>query len=266
MVEGGLYGSVAQRRLQAGALESLEATRRTPGAVFAARMSGTEDPERFGWDRISAILRAEGAMTFRMIAAGACPEVERRLAALGFAVAWWDVFEGSRDEVAVACDGVLAAPRNDVAPLVPFPGDEAEFLARVQAFMAKGGVAPFPAQVLSGETGAAALAVLGDARDGSMVATAFAHFPYNRHSPHRATAWAGLATVREDFRGRGIGVWVNALALRRAVIDLRAERAQEFARKSNAASRRMIERCGLRLRPDLLSGIAQPLGSASFTR
>ena len=88
MVEGGLYGSVAQRRLQAGALESLEATRRTPGAVFAARMSGTEDPERFGWDRISAILRAEGAMTFRMIAAAACPEVERRLAELGFAVAW----------------------------------------------------------------------------------------------------------------------------------------------------------------------------------
>ena len=45
-----------------------------------------------------------------------------------------------------------------------------------------------------------------------------------------------------------------------------AERVQEYARTSNVPSCRMIERCGLRLRPDVRSGIAQPIGARSFTR
>ena len=120
--------------------------------------------------------------------------------------------------------------------------------------------------MLSGQTGPATLAVLADPADGSIAATAFSYFPYNRHSPHHATAWAGLVAVRDDMRGRGVGIRVNALALRQAVGDLGADRVQEFARTTNVASCRMIERCGLRLRADLRSGIAQPEGAQSFTR
>ena len=263
---GGLYGDAAQRRSQAAALASEETTKRTPGAVFAARLAGTDDPERFGWDRIDRVLRDEGAITFRMVGTETCREVARRLAELGSTIAWWDVFEGSRDEIAVACDRILAGTRDDLVPLDPPPGGEARFFEGVQEFLAAAGITPFPARVLSGGAGSAALSVLGDPRDRSIVATAFAHFPYNRFSPHHSTAWAGLVAVREDFRGKGFGARVNALTLHRAANDLGALRVHEFARTTNTASCRMIESCGLRLRRDVRSGIAQPSGAASFTR
>lgn len=262
----GLYGSEAQRRLQAASLAAAAATRETPGAVFAARMAGTDDPDRLGWDRIEAILRDEGAITFRMASAKARPEVERRLAEIGCGITWWDVFDAPRETVQATCGDILARQENDLRPAAPSAFADPAFLEQVQAFMAERGVAPYPAQVLSGKTGPAALAVLTDPDDGSIVATAFTYFPYNRHSPHRATAWAGLVTVREDMRGRGVGIRVNALVLQQAVGKLGAERVQEYARTSNVASCRMIERCGLRHRPDIRSGIAQPDGAQSFTR
>ena len=168
----GLYGNDAQRRLQAVSLASLDAARATPGAVFAARMPGTDDPDRLGWDRIAATLRDQGAITFRMIPADACPEIERRLADIGCEITWWDVFDGPRDAILAACDGHLATPRDDLVPVGPQAVADPGFLEQVQAFMAARGVAPYPAQVLSGQTGPATLAVLTDPADGSIAATA----------------------------------------------------------------------------------------------
>jgi hypothetical protein len=262
----GLYGGEAQRRLQAMSLAAAGAVRETPGAVFAARMAGTDDPDRIGWNQIGATLRDEGAMTFRMIPVDECPEVERRLAGIGCAITWWDVFDGSDDDIGTACGDVLQDQTGEFAVAGRSAAADGDFLEDIQALMASCGVAPFPAQVLSGSMGPSALAVLVGPDDGAIVATAFAYFPYNRHSPYRASAWAGLVAVREDVRKRGIGVRANALALREVVSDLGAKRVQEYARTSNVPSCRMIERCGLRLRPDVRSGIAQPVGARSFTR
>ncbi len=262
----GHYGSAAQQKLQAATLAAADTLRDTPGAVFAARMAGTDDPDRFGWDRIEQILRDQGAITFRMTPTEDCPDIERRLAEIGCTITWWDVFDGPRDSIQTACGHALGQARDDLVPATPSGPDESAFFEKVQDFIARCGIAPYPAQVLSGQTGPAALAVLTDPADGTIAATAFAYFPYNAHGPHHATAWAGLVAVREDQRKRGIGVRVNALALRAAVNDLGAERVQQFARTTNLASCRMIERCGLLLRPDVRSGIAQPAGAQSFTR
>lgn len=148
----------------------------------------------------------------------------------------------------------------------PSASDDAAIFERAQAFMAECGVAPYPTQVLSGGLCPAAFAVLSKPEDGSIVATAFSYFPYNRHSTYKRSAWAGLVAVRKDMRGRGLGAFVNALVLKKAVEEMGAERVQEFARTSNIASCRMIEHCGLSLRSDVRSGIAQPAEAASFTR
>lgn len=264
--ERGLFGSDLQRRLQAATLAAASHYRDTPGAVFAARMAGTDDPKRFGWDRIEGILRNEGAITFRMIPTDRCPQIEQRLSEFGSTIAWWDVFEGSADEIRAACEHILDGRREGVLKIEPSASDDDAFFERAQAFMAKSGVAPYPRQVLSGEFGPAALAVLSEPNDGSIAATAFSYFPYNRYSPHSKTAWAGLVAVREELRGQGLGVFVNALVLKRAVEELGAEKVQEFARTSNVASCRMIAQCGLSLRSDVRAGIAQPVEAASFTR
>jgi RimJ/RimL family protein N-acetyltransferase len=119
--------------------------------------------------------------------------------------------------------------------------------------------------VLSGRCGPAVLEALAEA-DGAIAATAFAHLPYNRHSAHRDSASAGLAAVAPGRRGQGLGAAVNARALARAVGELGAARVQEFAAAENAASRRMIERCGLLRDPGVLSGIVAARGAGRFTR
>lgn len=160
----------------------------------------------------------------------------------------------------------VARSRDGLVPVRPSAAGNGGFFGRGQAFMDECGVAPFPAEVLSGNLGPAALAVLTDPEDGSITATALSYFPFNRHSAHRFTAWAGLVAVREDLRNQGVGVRVNALVLHEAIDAAGAERVQEYARPSNVASCRMIERCGLPLRTDVRSGIARPTGAGSFTR
>lgn len=262
----GLFGNDLQRKLQAAALANVHDYRNTPGAVFAARMAGTDDPDKFGWGRIERVLADEGALTFRMIPIDQCAQVEKSLKEFGCTISWWDVFDGSTDEIRAACENIVGRPRADFALIEPSSTDDAAVFERAQAFMAESGVAPYPMQVLSGSMGPAALAVLATPDDGSIAATAFSYFPYNRYSPHSKVAWAGLVAVREDLRGQGLGAYVNALVLKKAVDELGAERVQEFARTSNMASCRMIEHCGLSLRSDVRSGIAQPAEAANFTR
>lgn len=262
----GLFGNDLQRKLQAAALANVREYRDTPGAVFAARMAGTDDPDKFGWDRIEGVLDDEGAITFRMIPIDQCAEVEQRLKEIGCTISWWDVFDGPADEVRAACEKIAGRPRAEFALIEPSASDDAAVFERVQAFMAKSGVAPYPMQVLSGGMGPAALVALATPDDGSIAATAFSYFPYNRYSAHAKAAWAGLVAVREDLRGQGLGAYVNALVLKKAIEELGAERVQEFARTSNIASCKMIEHCGLSLRSDVRSGIAQPAEAANFTR
>lgn len=264
--ERGLFGNDLQRRLQAATLAAADEYRDTPGAVFAGRMAGTDDPERFGWDRIEGILRNEGAITFRMIPADRCAQIEQSLAGIGCTITWWDVFDGPADEISAACENIVNRPREDFFRIESSASDDVALFERAQAFMAECGVAPYPTQVLSGKLGPAALTVLTEPEDESIAATAFSYFPYNRYSTHSKTAWAGLVAVSEVLRGRGLGTFANALVLKKAVEELGAERVQEFARTSNVASCRMIEHCGLSLRSEVRAGIAQPAESASFTR
>jgi len=264
--ERGLFGSDLQRKLQAASLANVREYRDTPGAVFAARMAGTDDPDRFGWDRIKQVLRNEGAITFRMIPTDQCAPIEKKLAEIGCTISWWDVFDAQADEIKAACEHVLISPCEDVVQLNASASDNGNLFESAQAFMAECGVAPYPAQVLSGSLGPAAFAALSKPEDGSIVATAFSYFPYNRYSEHWKTAWAGLVAVSEEMRGRGLGVFVNALVLKSIVEDYGAERVQEFARTSNFASCKMIERCGLTLRKEFHAGIAQPCEATSFTR
>jgi hypothetical protein len=81
--ERGLFGNAAQRKLQAGALAAASEYRDTPGAVFAARMAGTDDPEKLGWDRIEGILRNDGAITFRMLVCLAVVSAPARKSVVG---------------------------------------------------------------------------------------------------------------------------------------------------------------------------------------
>lgn len=260
-----LFGSANQQSLQAAALAGIEAARSTPGAVFAARMAGTDDPDRLGWATIEKVLSEQGALTFRMIPAAECARIERHLARLGCHIVWWDVFEGKRADVETACNAILQQTPAELRRLRAPECPTDRLISHVQEFMDACGVAPLPGWVLAGRAGPAALIILASS-DGSIAATAFAYFPYNRFSPHRETAWGGLVCVRDELRGLGVGAYTNALMLIAAFGDLGSSRVHEFARAINLQSCRMIERCGLLRNERFRSGIAQPNGESLFTR
>ena len=106
----GLHGTEAQKALQATALADAPSARVRPGAVFAVRMRGTDNPERLGWDKIMKALSEDGAFAFRMIPAVQCAKVEQRLGEAGYRIDWWDVFEGEADDVLSAIETVLVSP------------------------------------------------------------------------------------------------------------------------------------------------------------
>lgn len=264
--DDGLYGTEQSRRLQGSAISDHEWTRQTPGANFGARCVGTDDPDRLGWGVIERILARDGRMTFRMISSEARDRVAARLANLGYQVDWYGIFEAGAADALEVVETVLASPLPaDIHVLSPAAATDATFIPHVQAFMADQGIAPFPAKVLDGRLGPSALEVLTDANN-QVIATSFSYFPFNQYSPYAETAWCGLVAVDPVRRGQGLGTAINARAIASAIRVLGAKRVQEYAAPENHASRQMIERCGLRLNPRLLTGSVGPLGAERFTR
>jgi RimJ/RimL family protein N-acetyltransferase len=135
---------------------------------------------------------------------------------------------------------------------------------RLQHFVADNGMAPLPGSLLVEAPGqATAILVDGDERP---VAVATAYFAHNVHSPYHRNAWIGMVTVDQRMRGNGVGRYVNALAIRRAIENLGAERVNELVSSTNAPSRRMVQACGLAPEPGLVVGVSVPADADRFTR
>ena len=114
-----------------------------------------------------------------------------------------------------------------------------------------------------GEYGSVSNAVLVD--DGNVVAYAFAYFPHNKFSGHVKNAWCGLVAVSPDYRGMGLGKYVNALLISNCVIHLKAESIHQSVAPDNLTSRKMVESSGLQLESGLICGLATNAGDR-FTR
>lgn len=136
--------------------------------------------------------------------------------------------------------------------------------AQLQTFLLAHGIAPFAASILTGAAAPATTWAILDPDD-AIVASAHGYRPHNAFSPRHGWSWGGLVAVAPALRGRGLATVVNARMAQSCFEDLGAEAIYELVAPTNAPSRRMIERCGLALDPDLKCGIATK-GAARFTR
>jgi hypothetical protein len=258
-------GTEAQIRLQQKADAFSDWLYETRGACHTGRFLGTDDPETLGWDTILQHLRRDRVFGFRMVAAKDIVSLRERLADYGFRIDFWDVYSAPADRIRSATEeaAVTALPEG----LGLAGSDElqdVETIRRIQECMLRNGIAPFSGRMLSGQSGPSVTIAVRD-QAGHFVATAYGNFPYNRHSPYRATAWGGLVAVDRSQRGKGLGALVNALMVRECVTGLGAEQVQEFVAETNAVSRRMVEGSGLRLDPSVKCGVATSEGER-FTR
>lgn len=262
----GYFGTESQRRLQALSEASADFIRETPGASQGGRFLGCDDPDRLGWERISAFLDRDGIFGFRMIPAAGVEDLRSRLAKWSFRLDTWEVFLADRAGTLAASEAIIARGLPDGLHDLDAPTEpESEYTARIQALMGAAGVVPFSGSLLVGALGPARTPVVGD-RSGAIVAAAHCYLPHNAYSAYCRYAWGGLVAVAESQRGKGLGTYINARMIVSAFRDLDATHVYELVSASNMPSRRMVESCGLRHEPTLVCGLAMREGSGRFTR
>jgi len=254
-------GTETQVALQRKCVDQHARIMASRGAVQTARMCGTDDPDRYGWDRLAEALEEDGFVGFRLLRRDHLANVHAWVDKCGAQLDCWDVFTAEAATIAVRPDPKM--PR-DYTILRGPEAVERGLLPEIQSCMAAQGVAPMPAPFLRGDLGPCSLAAILDS-DGRVVCTAFSHFPHNAHSPYRNWAWSGLVATMPEARGQGLAVAAHVAVLKGIVGAHGAERAYALARPENAASVRMLEKCGMTHMADRVSCMAR-LGAARLTR
>jgi RimJ/RimL family protein N-acetyltransferase len=262
----GYFGTKIQQRLQAQAEASEGFIAATPGACQAGRTMGCDDPQEFGWERITEIIDRDGVFGFRLIDTSDAEAIRSELANRGFRFDNWEVFLADRETALGASRGLANCSLPRSYSFLPTPTDpESQQMKELQSMMADADVVPFSGSMLSGAIGNSTTILIGDAH-GNVAASAHGYMPHNIHSPFHRYAWGGLVAVAEAHRGRGLGKTVNAIMIDHVFRNLGASHIYELISASNIPSRRMLEACGLRLEPTLTCGIATPYESRRFTK
>jgi len=262
----GYFGSGAQQRLQMQAEASVDFINRTAGACQTGRTMGCDDPDLFGWERITEVLDHDGICGFRLLSVAKAEELRVRLTGQDYRFDTWDVFLADRATALTAATAILSRGLPDGLSELGKPTDpESEYTRRIQALMGASGIIPFSGSLLTGALGSAVTVAVGD-RQGNVVAAAHGYLPHNAYSPYHRFAWGGLVAVADGERGKGLGSDINARLVVSVFCDLDASHIYELVSATNIASRRMVASCGLRLEPALICGVVMPNGSARFTR
>lgn len=262
----GYFGTETQQRLQAQAEAIVDFINTTPGACQGGRVMGCDDPERYGWTRIEQVLDRDGMFGFRLVSAAQADAIRSRLVTLNFRFDTWDVFLADRAGALARAEAIVQHGLPDGLVDLDKPTEpEGGYTASIQALMGAAGVVPFSGSLLVGAAGPAVTVAVGDQAD-TIAAVAHGHLPHNAHSPYHHYAWGGLVAVAESQRGKGLGTYINARMIVSVFRELDATHIYELVSASNSHSRRMVEACGLRYRPDLVCGLAMRQESARFTR
>ncbi len=262
----GYFGTEMQQRLQAQAEASIAFINATPGACQAGRFMASDDPDRLGWDQISAFLDRDGICGFRLISADKVAELRSYLMERNYRLDTWDVFLADRSTALAASEKLLSRQLPDGLTEMEQPTDpEGEYIGRIQALMGTAGVVPFSGSLLAGALGRATTVAIGNA-NGTIDACAFGHLPHNAYSACHRYAWGGLVAVAASQRGKGLGSYVNARMVITALRDLDERTSMNWSPRQTFPSRRMVESCGLRPEPALVCGIATPNDGTRFTR
>jgi hypothetical protein len=262
----GYYGSETQQRLQRQAEASSDFINGTPGACQTGRTMGCDDPDRFGWERITEFLDRDGICGFRLLSKAKAAEIETRLTGPEYRFDTWDVFLADRAAALAASEAILYRGLPDGLRELERPWDaESAYISRVQALMGASGIVPFSGSLLTGMIGSATTVALGDG-DGQVIAVAHGYLPHNSYSPFHRYAWGGLVAVAETQRGKGLGNYVNAMMVRSVFHDLGASHIYELVSATNVPSRRMVASSGLHLEPTLVCGVIARTESTRFTR
>lgn len=228
----------------------------TPGACHCGLYLGTDDPQRFGWDKIFEVLSATGIFGFRLIPVLEMHEVALRLEEMGYRLAPRAVYSTGMDTIrAVAAPISADGPPSGVREIPVDSRSADDIIVDANDFLAKNDIVSCPAPMWRGGLGRTE-AVVAATPTKPIIAAGLGYFPHNALSAHRDAALVGLVVTDRDSRKSGLGRWINARLAIGLVERHGARSVYATIEGENAVSRRMVEASGLTHDPTLMCGVA----------
>jgi RimJ/RimL family protein N-acetyltransferase len=244
-LRGEYFGSDPQRALQRRAAALWELVRDNPRYAFEGRCVGLHGLAAEDVLTFAALARTQGATVCFNVPAGGEAERTAAIEAQGLLTDRWDLLMGGERAIA-ACRAFIAdyAPPKELT-LVRAASDTPPALMQAMGETAAAkGVLPAAGEVLRGEThcGVCFFAVGEGER---VAATAGAVMRNHPASDWADTAWWGMLATHDDWAGRGLALWLGALALVAMADEFGTKRFYTGVRSDNAPSQGLCRKLGL---------------------
>ena len=263
MVE--FYGTQLQIAIQAKMRERQVWIEKTPQIANGGRVLNFLDPEKTGWKRIKELFAEDRVISFTAQPLDTMMPLLRHAFGEDCQYPYWNVFTGETETVLDASRSVVAevpVPSNWKLQSLEKPEDGQ--ISAVQELNIDTGIAPYPAFYSRGEVVPCLTTFLWN-RDGRLMGTASANCRYHPDSRFSGYVFEGSVSVAEECRGMGLGKLLNAKVLLDSHERYSWTGALAQARPDNLPSRKMIEACGLKMSPDLVT-ISVIASDEEFTR
>ncbi|MEM8773302.1 MAG: GNAT family N-acetyltransferase [Pseudomonadota bacterium] len=256
-------GSEVHRNIQRRLLARHAEIAADPVLGNGGRVLNVLDPEAFGWDRLVAEVAQDRFVALAAMDRATIYDKIRAVFGGGVEVPSWDVFLGGSGIVGQRCTTLT-----DVLPdgwtFSSYAKPDPTTIGAVQELNSLCGVAAMPAWYMRGYV-VPQITTCIQMAEGTLAACALVSDRYHVDGPHSGTAFLGSVSVSPDHRGKGLGVAVTAQALIDSAHAYGWTYVLSQAASDNAASRAMLERCGLIRDPTRVT-VAINASGAAITR
>lgn len=229
------------------------------------RVMNILDPKAVGWDRVREFVDSDGTVALTAMERASAAALLAEVFGRGFDFPEWNVHIAAVGRVLEHSGKILAGyhvPEGWRLECLQTPNERE--LSAIQALNLATGVAPLPGPYLRGEVVPSFTSCLWT-HGGELVAVSNATGRYHQHSRFGEHVFNGSTSVDPTHRGSGLGKVITAHVLVESQRLFSWTHALAQVAPDNAASRRMVEACGLACNPSLVTFGVIPSG-VTFTR
>ncbi|MFT5260459.1 MAG: hypothetical protein ACI810_002210 [Gammaproteobacteria bacterium] len=203
------------------------------------------DPDLTGWNTVRRYAEEDQLIGFPAVEEEKMIPLIHRYLGVGWKTPTWLCLTGGVDRVLHCCrDIVKSNPLPTSWNITTLEQPDSGMVDEIQALNSETGVLPYPAYYMRSEALPVLTVCILNA-DNDLVATASVADRYNLNSRLGGYAFAGNVSVSTQCRGKGLGKFVNALALIESQKRFNWNFVTEQAALDNPISRAMIISCGL---------------------
>ncbi|HEY5080876.1 MAG TPA: GNAT family N-acetyltransferase [Bauldia sp.] len=239
------FGTLPQQEMQRIANALWPLLKGDPRYAYEGRFVGLDRPDLAGVEVLAALAGTQGGTASFFVDAGGENPITSALQARGYTTDRWDHLMAGEAGIAISRDIVdhYSLPTGLKLHEVGRATTEAQMQSFAEMALSCGVLLP-AGRALRGETRNSVFYVLLDAT-GEPVSCSGAVLRNQPGSPFADASWWGMLATREDMRGRGLSLYLGALAMVTMADRFGARRFYTGVRTDNAVSQKLCRRLGL---------------------